>query len=146
MLQAVFSDVGTPPKPSKSFPMQWHRAFLGAIIDVQGVCQQGDGDVYIMPRDNSRRPVCLDIDAALDHSHMSRSQAAKTRGRSGWVGTNSFGKLGRLGMATLKQLQYHRRQVLAAPQRRSLLFHRYIITNIPPRTIAAMATLTAPIQ
>ena len=35
-------------------------------------------------------------------------QAAKTRGKSTWAGTNSFGKLGRLGLAVLKYLQYHR--------------------------------------
>ena len=50
LLQQVFTDLGTPPKPSKSYPMQWHRAFLGAICDVQGVSPDGDGNVYIMQK------------------------------------------------------------------------------------------------
>ena len=65
------------------------------------------------------------------------AQAAKTRGRSGWVGTNAFGKLGRLGLATLKHLQYHHQRILTPQQRRALLFHDRVIMNVPPKQVSA---------
>ena len=43
LLQSVFTEAGTPPKASKSYPMQWHRGFLGAVINLQDVSPDGHG-------------------------------------------------------------------------------------------------------
>ena len=86
--------------------MHWHRAFLGAIIDLHDVNPHGDGYVHVMPKDASRRQVGMDIDGALQHHHITMAQAAKARGRSGWVGAKSIGRLGRLGLSVLKHLQH----------------------------------------
>ena len=113
--------------------MQGHRAFLGAVVDLMDVNPQGTGEACIAPKDSSRRQVAMDITQALADGNMSTAQAAKTRGRSTWVGTNSFGKLGRLGLSVLKHLQYHRQRHLSLTQRRSLQFHRHVIMIIPPK-------------
>ena len=136
LLQQVFTLMGTPPKPSKAFPMMNHRGFLGAVVDMAEVHPDGSGEACIAPKDSSRRQVYLDITEALAADSMSTAQAAKTRGRSSWVGTNSFGKLGRLGLSVLKWLQYHRQHKLTSAQRRSLQFHAHIIMAIPPRRIS----------
>ena len=47
---------------------------------------------------------------------------SKTRGRSNWVGTKSFGRLGRPGLEVLKHLQYHRAGSLSNLQRNALRF------------------------
>ena len=143
--QSVFAAAGTPPKASKSFPMQWHRAFLGAVVDVQDVSPDGDGFVYIMPKDSSRRQVALDIEAALCDGRMSTAQAAKTSGRSSWVATNAFGRIGRLGMAVLKFLQYHRTHHLTHAHRRALAFHAHIVTSVPPKQVSATRSPARPI-
>ena len=117
--------------------MQWHRAILGAVVDLQDVNPHGNGFVYVMPKDASRRQVSIDIHEALLANHMSMAQAAKTRGRSGWVGTNSFGTLGRLGLSVLKFLQYNKQLALTSPQRRSLAFHKHMVMHMPPRSVSA---------
>ena len=77
-----------------------------------------------------------DIQDALVANNMSTAHAAKTRGRSGWVGSNSFGKLGRLGLGVLKHLQYNRQHQLTTTQRATLTFHQYMVAHIPPRRIS----------
>ena len=106
------------------------------MVDLGDVHPEGSGEACVAPKDGSRRQVALDISDALAANHMSTAQAAKTLGRSTWVGTNSFGKLGRLGLAVLKHLQYHRQRMLTEPQRRSLRFHQDMIMAIPPKRVS----------
>ena len=113
--------------------MQGHRAFLGAVVYLMDANPQGDGEACVAPKDSSRRQVALVIAQTLTDGTMSTAQAAKTRGRSTWVGTNSFGKLGRLGLSVLKFPQYHRQRRLTAAQRRSLQFHLHVTMIIPPK-------------
>ena len=87
LLKETFTDMGTAPKDSKSYPMQGHRGFLGAVVDLMEVHAHGTGEVEVAPKDSSRRQVAEDIARALASGHMSTAQAAKTRGRSTWVGT-----------------------------------------------------------
>ena len=145
LLQEVFSVIGTPPKASKSYPMQGHRAFLGAIIDLMEVHPEGSGMARVSPKDSSRRQVALDISKALSQNHITMAQAAKTRGRSTWVGTNSFGKLGRLGLAVLKHLQYHWQRELTPEQRRSLQFHQDMVMQIPPKQVSVTTQPQTPL-
>ena len=95
--------------------------------------------------DSSRRQVALDIAQALAHGSMTTAQTAKTRGRSTWVGTNSFGKLGRLGLSVLKFLQYHKQRQLTPAQRRSLRFHEHVIMSIPPKRVPVTSKPQAPV-
>ena len=37
LLEDPIAAAGAPPKQSKSHPMQWHRVFFGAIVDMHGV-------------------------------------------------------------------------------------------------------------
>ena len=53
------------------------------------------------------------------------------------VGTNTFGKLGRLGLAVLKHFQYHNVKQLTDMQIKALLFHRLVIRSIPPKLVSA---------
>ena len=67
-----------------------NRAFLGPVIDLGSL--QDETAVYIILREASRQQVIVDPNV------HSQAQAAKTRGRSSWVGTSSFGCLGRPGL------------------------------------------------
>ena len=114
--------------------MQSHRGFLGAVIDLGEVATEGT--VTIIPKESSRRQVVSDIQLALETGRMSTGQAAKLRGRSQWVGTLSFGRLGRLGLAVLKAIQYgHTSPELSEEEKAALRFHMTIITQIPPKTL-----------
>ena len=92
--------LGTPPKPPKAYPMQSHRPFLGSVPDLSSITS--DGSVTITPREASRRHVRNDIETAISTGVFTSVQASRTRGRCGWVATNSFGRIGRLGTAVLK--------------------------------------------
>ena len=84
MLQHTFALAGTPPKPAKAFPMQWHRGFLGAVLDLQDVNPEGHGDVYVIPKASSRRQVELDIETALVEGKCRKHRQQKHGGGVGW--------------------------------------------------------------
>ena len=129
----LYATLGTPPKPKKSFPMQAHRPFLGSVPDLSSI--DLDGQVVIAPREASRRQVREDIALALSTGTMTSGQASKTRGKSGWVATNSFGRIGRLGTSVLKELQYRPAGPLTLSQRHILKFHQDLIMQVPSRHI-----------
>ena len=91
--------------------------------------------VNIIPREASRQLAIVDLQGALDAGFVDQAQAAKSRGRSDWVGATSFGRLGRLGLAVLKHLQYHGTESLLNIQRSALRFHQRVVTNMPPQRI-----------
>ena len=129
----LWSVLDTPPKPPKAFTMQSHRPFLGSVPDLSSLTI--DGGVTITPRESSRRHVRDDIEAALSSGVFTSAQASKTRGRSGWVATNSFGRIGRLGTAVLKELQYCHRGQLLPRHKQALAFHSDLIMALPPRQV-----------
>ena len=96
------------PKNLNPFPMQ------GSLQDEKAV--------YIIPGEASRQQVIVDLSRAVGAGIMTEAQATKTRGRSNWVGTNSFGRLGLRGLAVHKHLQYHGAGSLSNLQRNALRF------------------------
>ena len=78
-----------------------------------------------------------DLDAAIKSGSMLPYQASETRGRSGWVASNSFGRIGRIGSSVLKHLQYQHQLTgrLTQEQVASLRFHRLVIERVPPRQL-----------
>ena len=87
----LYAVLGTPPKPRKAYPMQSHRPFLGSVADLGSL--DLDGEVIIAPKEANRRQVREDITAALESGMMTPAQASKTRGRSGWIASNSFARI-----------------------------------------------------
>ena len=128
-----YTQMGTPPKESKGFPMASHRVFLGAAVTVDAL--RSDGYIVVSPKEATRHQVLSDIEVAVRSEAMSPAEAAKTRGRSGWVGANSLGRIGRLGLAVLKDLQYQPRKRLTSSQIRALMFHATVIHNLPPKLV-----------
>ena len=51
------------------------------------------------------------------------------------MATNSFGRIGRLGTAVLKELQYCHRGPLIPRHKQALAFHRDLIMALPPRQV-----------
>ena len=76
MLCWAFSALGTPPKAAKAFPMQSHRAFLGAVLDLGEVATEGI--VTVIPKEANRHQVIDDVTQSLQTGHMTSAQVAKT--------------------------------------------------------------------
>ena len=51
------------------------------------------------------------------------------------MASNSFGRIGRLGAAVLKKLQYQKSNIFTEEDAGALEFHLQIIQRVPPRTI-----------
>ena len=58
------------------------------------------------------------------------------RGRSGWLSCNSYGRIGRLGQAVLKSLQYDKEHYFTAKDAQALQFHLEVISRVPPRHLS----------
>ena len=130
----VLDYVGTPPKPTKTYGMASHRVFLGAAVTL---VRDGDSTaVVIAPREASRAQLVDDMEEAIRKYRLTPAMAAKMRGRSGWLSCNSFGRIGRLGQAVLKRLQYDRNHHFSQEDVASLHFHMKIVLAVPPRSIS----------
>ena len=134
-LMKLLQALGTPPKPAKTHCMSSHGVFLGASIAI--VEDKGRPTVVVAPKEATRRQVIADLEHAIAAQHLSSAKAAKVRGRCGWLAANSVGRVGRIGQAVLKMLQYGERSSgrLTAGEVQALRFHLYVVQHVPPRTI-----------
>ena len=134
VLNELLRALGTPPKPSKRFDMASHRVFLGAAVT--HIHTEHGCSMVLAPKEATRQQVQADIQQAIDTKRLTSAQAAKLRGRSGWLASNSFGRIGRLGSAVLKRLQYKQHSGnLSESDVRALRFHLHVVQHVPPRTI-----------
>ena len=135
-IMELMNMLGTPPRAAKTVDMNTHQVFLGAAIT--HLTQDGDSQLVIAPREATRAQVLSDLGLAVQDRSLTPAAAAKLRGRCGWLASNSFGRLGRLGSAVLKHLQYDRRSSarLTDSQVRALQFHRAVVAQVPPRQMA----------
>ena len=62
------------------------------------------------PRESTRAQLLANIDEAINTQQLTRAQAAKVRGRAKWLASNCYGRIGRVGMTVLKELQYATRR------------------------------------
>ena len=124
---------GTPPRPAKTHEMATHRAFLGAAVTMLR-----DGDALatvVAPKESTRKKLANDIQEAISTRILTPARAGKLRGQSGWLASNSFGRVGRLGQAVLKRLQYAEARRLTDEDAEALAFHLQIVLRVPPRHI-----------
>ncbi|CAK0890139.1 unnamed protein product [Prorocentrum cordatum] len=106
--------LGAPAKISKRSPMAQRRVILGAALTLGAASEEGG--LVISPKDMSRRQVLEDLAVPIQSHWAQPAQAAKTRGRSNWVSSNSHGRIGRLGVAVLKHIQCSLESPLASEQ------------------------------
>ena len=129
----IMGYLGTPPNKKKNFDMASHRVFLGAAITAVRI--QHDTSVVIAPKEATRTQVMEDLSLAICTCKLTSAQAAKVRGRSGWLASNSFGRIGRLGQAVLKKVQYVKNYIFTDQDAHALRFHREVASRVPPRSI-----------
>ena len=84
--------------------MYIHVEGLGAVWEVGSA--RSAREVTVRPKDSSRWQVADDLQKAVSEAWMTSGEASKTRGRAGWLSTNSYGRVGRIGTQALKQVQY----------------------------------------
>ena len=140
LVQDWFGRVGTPPKPEKSFPMGPCRVVLGVLCEISAACD--DSFVVLQPREKTRWQVLDGLQRAVDTRYLTSGDASKLRGRAGWVASNSYGRIGRLGAQCLKQIQYvpGRAGSLDAEQVMHLNFHRQLVAQMGPRVVHLQAS------
>ena len=129
----ILQAFGTPPEPSKYHAMAAHRVFLGTSMTV--LREAGQTAVVIAPRQGTRQKLCTELQEVLNTRTLHPAQAGKLRGQSGWLASNSFGRVGRLGQAVLKRCQYGKHHKLDEHDAKALEFHMLVIQHVPPRLI-----------
>ena len=108
----VLVDIAATSQQAKS------PSLVGLVIDLRAL--RDEKAVHIIREEASRQQVIVDLQRALGAGIMTQAQAAKTRERSNWVETHSFGRLGRVVLAVLKNLQHHGAGSLSNLQRNAL--------------------------
>ena len=91
--------------------------------------------VVVAPRQSTRQKLCTDLQDVLNTRRLQPAHAGKLRGQSGWLASNSFGRVGRLGQAVLKRIQYDKQHRFNEHDTRALAFHMHVIMHVPPRSV-----------
>ena len=65
-----------------------------------------EGIIAMNPKQECIDSIVGEATERLQEARCTSTQASKIRGKCGWVGANSFAKIGRIGLAALKQRQY----------------------------------------
>ena len=101
----------------------------------------------IEPCVNTREKVILELRRALKEGRLSSSQAATLRGQLGWAATLAFGRIGRIGMHTLKERQYSidKSSGLTDELRSALKFLLQFHYRLPPRDVLVMGRPRRPL-
>ena len=115
--------------------MGQYRAFLGAACETARA--MAEDLVVVKPRDHSRITVIENLRQAVEARRFSPGQASKVRGRTNWVATNTFGKIGRLGISVLKAIQYApgAHSQLTQDQCDHLSFHLEVVQRVRGRRV-----------
>ena len=105
-----------------------------------------DGHITVAPKTSSRVVVRNGLNLAAERAFLSRGMAAKLRGKSGWVATNTFGRCGRLGASILKDIQYSVQPESLLPfQIQGLQLHSLVVTSVPPKSLRILGAPARPV-
>ena len=123
--------------------MQAHRPFLASVPDLSSI--DLGREVIIAPRGASRRQVRDDIATAFSTGSMTSAQDSKARGSSGWVATNSFGRIGHLGSGDILRREVRvRLGAAAAPGMGTFQVTKYRTTSHITTTTTHQSPLAIP--
>ena len=61
--------------------------------------------MVIAPKESTRVKLVTEEQESLRSRTLKPTKAGNLRGQSGWLASNSFGRIGRLGLTVLKRLQ-----------------------------------------
>ena len=120
----------------KSWPPGQHRTFTGVEAHLDWVASEGV--ITLSPKRECVEGIQIEASARLSAKSCTSGQASKLRGKCGWVGANSFAKIGRIGLAALKQRQYWETKKGISEGSRledALKLLRDFLPIVPPRNI-----------
>ena len=92
--------------PEKQKPKRTQQVMLGVNVRMDGILREGT--VLFEPREETTHKVIEATGAILLKKNCTPAEAAKLRGVASWAAGNTFGRIGRLGLRTLKTRQYQK--------------------------------------
>ena len=129
---------------SKTIPPGTQRAFIGVYCRLDGV--NHDGEATFHPREDCISAIQETAANILRKGSCTSAEASKLRGKAGWASTNLFARLGRVGLAALKQRQYSEGSNTGiTPQLRDALRFLTTISSIPPRLVSLRGDIRRPL-
>ena len=131
--RTVLKGVGAPPKATKSLGMACVRPFLGTTVNLSHSLETSTA--VITANATMRASVADELETAAQQGQLEPHRASKLMGKTGWLATNSSGRLGRLGTAVLKSVQYRQNADLSECDCFALRAHASIVRTVPPRVV-----------
>ena len=130
--------LGAPPKKAKSYSLAAVRPYLGVCINLSHILE--DGLVDIIPKEITRRQTAGALEQSASTRCLPLALAGKYRGKSGWIASNTFGRLGRMGQSALKAQQYGQTPNMDEQRANEMKFHAEILRHVPPQRSPCGAT------
>ena len=135
-LLLVLTALGAPPSPAKSIPLNQHRAWLGAALNLATV--KDDMHFTLQPKESSVTQIIQGCHLAIARGSLTPAEASTLRGQAGWTATLSAGRFGLIGIRFLTERQY---QSPSAPSSldehdvQAFKFLSFVISVAPPRAV-----------
>ena len=128
----VFTLMGAPPQPSKSFVPTANRHYLGTSVHVGEAFS--DGFIRFQPKSSTRSKVLAHLHNAVHDAKLERDTASKLRGDLNWMWSMCAGYIGRIAGPVLTTKQTDDHPDLNLHQRHMMMLQT-IVAEAAPRDI-----------
>ena len=142
-LQLVFSLMGAPPQPSKSFPPTCNRHYLGTSVHTGDTFV--DGFIRFQPKSTTMWKVQRRLQEAQLSKSLDRDTAGKLRGDINWLWSMCAGYVGKLAGPLLTEKQATSDAALDPLQLWTLQLLEEIISQADPRDVAVTGPSKIPV-
>ncbi|CAJ1330278.1 unnamed protein product, partial [Effrenium voratum] len=129
----LFTAMGAPPQPPKSFSPAPDRHYLGASVHLGDVLDSGA--VRIQPKFATTAKVLTKLDSILTEAVFPRDLAGKLRGDLTWMFTMVSGHMGRLAQPIITKYQHAADESLQDCDRLTLQLLALVVRDHSPRTV-----------
>ena len=129
----LFTAMGAPPQPPKSFSPAPDRHYLGASVHLGDVLDSGA--VRIQPKFATTAKVLTKLDSILTEAVFPRDLAGKLRGDLTWMFTMVSGHMGRLAQPVITKYQHAADESLQDCDRLTLQLLALVVRDHSPRTV-----------
>ena len=142
-LKLVFTLMGAPPQPMKSFPPAADRHYLGASVHVGDVFARRE--ILVQPKFLTVQKVLAKLDVILTSGHLPRDVAGKLRGDLMWLFSACSGFAGKHAGPLLTRYQHGEDSALDDEARHVLSSLKDLVMAAGPRKIAVLGSPPSPL-
>lgn len=138
-LQFIFTAMGAPPQPAKTFRPSQNRHYLGTAVQLGEVTSSGV--LRFQPKDSTRNKVLQKLATCIQTKCLSSDDAGKIRGDLNWMFSQCAGHIGKVAGPLLTRCQQKVTSTLDSADLHTLHILLAVVRDAQPRDITVLPRL-----